>query len=41
MLNNDRKRIVKYSLLPELTADKRGNPLPVKSFVSFVVRNLG
>jgi hypothetical protein len=41
MLNNDRKRIVRHSLLPEHTADKRGNSLPLKSFVSFVVRDLG
>jgi len=44
MLNNDRKRIVRHELLPENRADKQGNPLSLKSFVTFVpfaVRNLG
>ena len=42
MLNNDRKSIVKHRLLPENTADIRGDPLSMKSFVTFVpfvVRN--
>ncbi len=44
MLNNDRKRIVRHRLLPENTVGKRGNPLSLKSFVTFVpfvVRNSG
>jgi hypothetical protein len=36
MLNNDRKRIVRHRLLPENTTDKQGNPLSLKSFVTFV-----
>jgi hypothetical protein len=44
MINNDRKRIVRHKLLPQNTADKRENPLSLKSFVTFVpfvVRNSG
>jgi len=44
MLSHDRKRSVMHRLLPENTADKRGNSLTLKSFVTFVpfvVRNSG
>ena len=44
MLNNDRKRIVRHTLLPDNTTDRQGNPLSLKSFVTFepfVVRNSG
>jgi hypothetical protein len=44
MVSNDRNRIVTHRLLDENTADKRGNPLSLKSFVTFVpfvVRNSG
>jgi hypothetical protein len=42
MLSHDRKRSVRHRLLAENTADKRGNPLSLKSIVilvPFVVRN--
>ena len=44
MLNNDRKKSLKHRLLTEYTADKRGNLLPLKSFVTlvpFVVEAVG
>jgi len=44
MVSNDGKGIVRHGLLDESTAEKRGNPLDLKSFVTFVpfaVRNLG
>jgi hypothetical protein len=36
MLNNDSKKSVRHRLLAENTADKRENPLSLKSFVTFV-----
>jgi hypothetical protein len=44
MLNNGRDRIARHTLLPENAADKQGNPLSLKyfvTFVPFVVRNSG
>jgi hypothetical protein len=44
MLNNDRRSILRLGLLSENTADRQGNPLYLKSFVTFVpfvVRNSG
>jgi hypothetical protein len=44
MLNNDLSKSIRYKVLAENTADKRGNPLSLNSiatFVSFVVRNSG
>jgi hypothetical protein len=35
MLNNDCKRIVRHRLLPENMTDKQGNPLSLKTFVTF------
>jgi hypothetical protein len=36
MVSNDRKRIVSHGLFDGSTAEKRGYPLSLKSFVTFV-----
>jgi hypothetical protein len=41
MLNNGRKRIVRHTLLTENATDKQGNPLSLRYFVTFVMRNSG
>ena len=41
MLTRVRKTFFRYMLLPESTADTYENPLSLKSFVTFVVRNRG
>jgi hypothetical protein len=41
MLSKERKKILRHRLLAENTAGKRGNPLSLKSFVTFVVRGSG
>jgi hypothetical protein len=41
MSSNDNKRSLRHSLVPEYSTDGLGNPLSLKTFLTFVVRNSG